>query len=96
MQTNTINSDNWTYCHYSSAQNKALITFGASAESMDQSYEYYVTVLNNDHDEVFQKEFNQLDMACRYINQRYQKIWKFVDATRPVVNESGCSTCIAH
>ena len=96
MQQHSINSDNWTYCHYSSAQNRALITFGSKPELIDTAFEYYVTVLNTDNDEVFQKEFSQLEMACRYINKRYNNIWKFVDSTRPTVNESGCSTCIAH
>lgn len=96
MITTLINSDNWTFCHYASANLKAIISFGASPESTSDELEYYVTVIDEEGKDVFQKDFNSLDSACSYINNRYQKIWKFVDATVKTVDASGCSTCVAH
>jgi hypothetical protein len=96
MNRNLINSDNWTFCHYASEQLKAVITFGASPDTSEKEFDYYVTVVDEDNTEVFQKEFNKLDIACKYINQRYSDIWDFVDATAATKKAGGCSTCVAH
>ncbi|HXH29232.1 MAG TPA: hypothetical protein VNJ01_00300 [Bacteriovoracaceae bacterium] len=71
----------------------ALITFGASPESIaSDSLEYFVTVLENEDQEVFQQEFDSLNDACFYLNENYQD-WKLEDQT---ATKSGCSTCAAH
>ena len=96
MTQNLINSDNWTFCHYASKANKAVITLGASPGSTQDEFEYFVTVIDEDNTEVFQKEFNKLTTACAYINRRYEDIWNFVDATASNTKDGGCSTCVAH
>lgn len=96
MGENLINSDNWTFCHYASNNKKAVITFGASPDMPEDNFEYYVTVVDEDNNELFQKDFSKLDVACKYINQRYQDIWDFVDATSNAKKAGGCSTCVAH
>lgn len=96
MIKNLVNSDNWTFCHYASKQNKAVITFGASPNMEEDEFEYFVTVIDEDNNELFQKEFTKLSVACSYINTRYKDIWTFVDATAKDSKEGGCSTCVAH
>lgn len=91
MQRITLN--NWTYCRFQNEKFKALITFGASPVSITEDrLEYYVTVLNADECEVFQKDFDTLSSACLYINENY-KDWTFEDQS---ATKSGCSTCAAH
>ena len=96
MTKNIINSDNWTFCHYASKDTKAVITIGASPELEQDLFEYFVTVIDEDNNEVFQKEFLKLDSACTYINARYKDMWEFIDATAQVKKDGGCSTCVAH
>lgn len=96
MDKNLINSDNWTFCHYASTEAKAVITIGASPDMDDNEFEYFVTVIDEDNNEIFQKEFNKLTTACSYINTRYKDIWNYIDATAKTVKDGGCSTCVAH
>ena len=95
MNNNTINQENWTYCHYKAKNLKALITFGASPDILDDSFLYFTTVLDEEHNEVFQAEFNSIDSACYFINKKYIDTWDFIDARAPK-KEGGCSTCVAH
>lgn len=96
MIKNLINSDNWTFCHYASKDAKAVITIGSSPELEEDQFEYFVTVIDEDNNEIFQKDFLKLEVACAYINQRYKDMWNFVDATAKVKQDGGCSTCVAH
>lgn len=71
----------------------AMISFGANPESLKEDrLEYYVTVLEDEEKEIFQKEFNSLSDACLYLNENYGD-WTFEDQT---ATKSGCSTCAAH
>ncbi|MBI99618.1 MAG: hypothetical protein CME67_00180 [Halobacteriovoraceae bacterium] len=90
-----ITPENWTFCSFSHEELKAIITFGASPDILDDSFVYYVTVLDQDNNEVYQKEFFSIEMACDHINAKYSNIWEITDATRPT-KSGGCSTCIAH
>ena len=90
-----ITPENWTHCSFSNGNLKALITFGASPDILDDTFIYYVTVLDDENNEVFQAEFPSIDQACDYINRRYGKLWSATDAIKPK-KEGGCSTCIAH
>ncbi len=96
MSKTSINSSSWTYCQYVQGDLRALITIGASADILDDSFTYFSTVLDDENSEVFQKEFSSLDKACLYINERYQDEWDFVDSSKPTIDAGGCSTCIAH
>lgn len=88
-----VNAENWTYCRFENQNFMALITFGADPESIqDDRLEYYVTVLEDEEKEIFQKSFDSLAEACLYLNENYGD-WKFNDQT---ATKSGCSTCAAH
>jgi hypothetical protein len=89
----SVNTDNWTYCRYQKGNFLALVTFGTSPELATQDrLEYYVTVLENETNEIFQQEFSTLADACLYLNAHYAD-WSFEDQT---AEKSGCSTCAAH
>ncbi|MEX0798614.1 MAG: hypothetical protein WEB87_01110 [Bacteriovoracaceae bacterium] len=90
-----ITSENWTHCSYAHGNLKAMITFGGSPDILEYTFIYYVTVLDQDNNEVFQKEFQSLDDACRHINIKYSNMWKLENAIKPK-KAGGCSTCIAH
>lgn len=87
-----VNIENWTFCRYQSGQFLAMISFGADPESIDEGFEYYVTVLENEEKEVFQQTFKDLPEACLFLNEKYGD-WTFEDQTAA---KSGCSTCAAH
>ena len=89
----SVNIDNWTFCRYEKEAFWAQITFGADPESLSENrLEYYVTVLQDEMNEVFQKKFDTLTAACLYLNQNYSD-WTFHDQTAA---KTGCSTCAAH
>jgi hypothetical protein len=89
----SVNTENWTYCRYQSDLFLALITFGADPEGLEQDrLDYYVTVLENEQQEVFQQKFDNLVEACLYLNEHYGD-WNFQNQT---VAKTGCSTCAAH
>lgn len=96
MEKNLINSYNWSYCHYAASNQKAIISFGADPDLSEDTFLYFVTVIDNDNNETFQMQFRDLLPACNYINKRFNKIWNFVDATQKQKSDGGCSTCIAH
>ncbi len=88
-----INIENWSYCRYQKGDFMAMITFGASLDSIQEgALEYYVTVLENEEREVYQKDFDSLTEACLYLNENYGD-WTLEDQT---ATKSGCSTCAAH
>lgn len=89
----SVNTENWTYCRYEKENFLAQITFGADPESISEDrLEYYVTVLQDELHEVFQKKFTTLTEACLYLNTNYQD-WGFANQTG---EKTGCSTCAAH
>jgi hypothetical protein len=89
----SVNTDNWSFCRYEKENFLAQITFGADPESLlEDRLEYYVTVLQDEETEIFQKKFMTLTEACLYLNANYRD-WNFLDQT---ATKSGCSTCAAH
>lgn len=88
-----ITQDNWTFCRFKSENFHAFISFGASPDGIEkEKFDYFVTVLENEDTEVFQKEFDSLAKACVYINSHYSD-WEFDNQT---IKKSGCSSCAAH
>jgi hypothetical protein len=88
-----VNTQNFSFCRYRQGSFLAQITFGASPEGIEKNQlEYYVTVLEDEMNEVFQQEFSSLSDACLFLNSQYAD-WTFEDQTAP---KSGCSTCAAH
>jgi hypothetical protein len=89
----SVNLENWTFCRYEQGTMLAMISFGADPETFDQGVlDYYVTVLENEDTEIFQKKFDNLPEACLFLNENYSD-WTFEDQT---ATKSGCSTCAAH
>lgn len=88
-----INIENWTYCRYEKGDFMAMISFGANPKSIaEDRLEYYVTVLEKEEKEIFQKTFDSVTEACFYLNENYAD-WTFENQT---ATKSGCSTCAAH
>jgi len=52
---------------------------------------YVVTLTDLEHQELFQSEFNDLELALACLNERYGH-WEFFDAENPPQTD-GCSTC---
>jgi hypothetical protein len=96
MTTSIITTENWTFTGYMNGDLRAFVTIGASPESVSEGkYQYFITVLRKDHEEVFSKECVDLNSACLYVNSNY-KDWTFNDLTAKSADDSGCATCVAH
>ena len=52
--------ENWSHGQYIKDEMRAIISCGAS---YDNQLEYYITVLDENDDEVFQQKFNSLESA---------------------------------
>ena len=52
---------------------------------------YVVTLTDQEHQELFQSEFNGLEDAVACLNERYGH-WEFFAAEKPPQSD-GCSTC---
>ena len=93
---NNVTEDNWTYCHFKSLQLKAFISFGADPSNVsdgEPALIYFVTLTDHDDAEVFQSDFDELNEACDFLNEKYGH-WDFIDAE--VDNGGGgCGTCAA-
>jgi hypothetical protein len=90
---NIVNTDNWTFCRYTSSNFMAFITFGADTESIqNERLDYFVTVLEDEDKEIFQEQFASLADACVFLNENYHD-WTFENQT---ISKSGCSSCAAH
>lgn len=96
--TESINSLNWNHTHYISGPQKAFISIGASEDILEDEFIYFVTIADEEGQDLFQKEFNDISMACDYINDRFKDDWDFSDLSLPPKSdkEGGCSTCVAH
>lgn len=95
-----ITTDNWSHTQYNYEGLRAFISFGAHWDF--EKYEsseiiYFVTVLDEEENEVFQSQFQTLELACEYINERYQNEWPIIDLNNPPnQKEGGCASCVAH
>ena len=88
-----INRDNWNFCYYASAELKGLVSLNGRPTRDDQVQIFYsVTVSDGEDRDIYQKDFDGLSEACRFLNERYAH-WKFIDPSRGV--EGKCSTCVA-
>ncbi|MFA5583051.1 MAG: hypothetical protein WDA09_02460 [Bacteriovoracaceae bacterium] len=89
-----VNSKNWNYAQYRMDNLMAMISFGADPSESDTEFQmqYFVTVLEDERVEKFQKQFKSLNEACFYLNEQYGD-WEFKDLA---TKGSGCSSCAAH
>jgi hypothetical protein len=96
QKKNSINSDNWTFCHYKIADLRSQVMLSAEpTESEEPKYLYTVTVLKEETIEVSTEDFDTLEGACDFINNKYKR-WEFVDQLNKKADEGGCGSCIAH
>lgn len=93
---NSITKENWTYTAYNHNDLQAFISFGADPDILSDNFTYYATVIDSEHNEVFQKDFNEIETACEYLNNKYKGIWSFKNKMTQNDSSGGCSTCIAH
>lgn len=94
-----FNANNWNFCQYQHEDKKAIISFGA--ENLSDSTEelkfcYFITVLDEDNNQLFQQRYHDLEKACLEINEKYENFWKFVDLEHELTSKTGCSSCQAH
>jgi len=92
-----ITAQNWTYTGFESSELLAFIHLGAApaaSDTQEAKLLYLVTVLKSLEEEVFQLEFDSLDLAIDAINQRYSH-WEFKDRGERS-DGGGCGSCAAH
>ncbi len=90
-----INTENWTYSRLVNGSYSIGIYIGADEASIENgNYIYYLTLLENDEKEVFQKEFHSLFDAINFANNKYYD-WQFQDL-RIAKSSEGCGSCSAH
>lgn len=85
-----INPLNWNTTVYKSLDLKAFISIGADPIKPENLL-YLVNLTDEHHLEYFQQEFQKLEDACAFINDRWSD-WEEVD----LATGSGCGTCSAH
>ena len=92
---NAIDAKNWNFCLYESLDLKSFIALNAVFVPPDGvKFLYCVTVSEGDRKEIFQKDFEIVEDACRFINGRYSH-WKLTNL-EDVSHHKGCSSCQAH
>ncbi len=91
LLTELIDQENWNVSHFKQGLWRAQITFGADIERAEI---YFVTLMDQDFKEHFQRSFDGLESAIADINERYGK-WAFVSDIEKK-SDSGCSSCQAH
>ena len=92
MNTSKFDLTNWNYAFYATEKQKALISLVAlPSESEELNLLYCPTVLSNENEELFQKEFKSLEKAIKFMNSTYSH-WDFMEKT----SSSGCGSCEAH
>lgn len=97
LKVSMINLENWTHCNYINNDFKAIISFGSGPELSDDEFEYFVTVIDKNNNEIHQDAFNDLELAINHANSKYSDIWEFNDElVKPESSGGGCSTCVAH
>ena len=87
--------DNWNHCQYRHENQFAIISLSADPDSLNGDLMYCITVLDDEHNEIFQSQHPTLMEACQKINNNYADIWDFKDLSQNQ-NTGGCSTCQAH
>lgn len=90
-----IVTDNWNFTYFEHNNLKAMIGVGTDYDSDSNKIAYFANILDNENNELFSKCFQNIDAACRYLNNKYAQIWDFKSLEKPV-SSSGCSTCVAH
>ena len=86
--------NNWNYSQFQNQNLKAIISLGCDPDILGTRFSYFVTVLDEDDNEVYQEEFMALDRACEAMNSKYGGIWEYKDLSKP--SSSGCDSCSAH
>ena len=87
---------NWNHCQYTNQDKKVIVSLGASPDCIENDFIYFVTLLDNDHNEIIQEEFRSLSLACEHINKKFSQTWEFTDLSSSLDSDSGCSSCVAH
>ena len=86
-----VSDANWGHVCYQCGELRAMVSTGGMWLNGHKTI-YYVSVLNNNNEDIYQSEFGSLDEALGHINQRYAN-WDFVDLTE---KKGACGSCTAH
>ena len=86
-----ITVSNWNHCYYSTGRIKSMLVQGFDDRPCKEDLFYWVMVLKDEKEEVFQAEFYHLSDALNSLNKRYGH-WDFVDNTLPPEG-GGCASC---
>ena len=88
--------DNWSYSCFKNSSLQIILSLGGAYEENSNKavIEYFVTVLEDGQSEVFQRNFQDLDEAIDFINDRYNG-WKF-EEVKDKSSDGGCGSCEAH
>ena len=92
MAKELITKENWDFSGYKTKDLQVFITFGADPSNIEECL-YFVTLMNEDFQEIFQKEFRSIDEAINFINKKYSE-WEWLD--RSGSDAEGCGSCSAH
>ncbi len=85
--------NNWNYSQFKNSELKAIISLGCDPDILGTRFSYFVTVLDEDDNEIFQEEFTSIEKACLAMNKKYSGIWEYIDLSKPT---GGCDSCSAH
>lgn len=95
MLGNIITEDNWNFSFYKNEHFKAFISVCADYNENDNDSKHYIVhICDNDEVSIHEIKFEQLNKACRYINNKYCEVWDFNSLLQST--GGGCSTCVAH
>lgn len=91
-----ITADNWTFMAYQSKNLSAILSLGATpGENGQADLLYYMTVMDEDGNDLYQEDFTDLPQAILKINTKYSH-WSLVDRQENNSSGGGCGDCAAH
>ncbi|MFW5887374.1 MAG: hypothetical protein ACOCUH_01115 [Bacteriovoracia bacterium] len=93
-----LNSYNWDHSYLRSKRANACITQGSSEKI--NNILYFVTIVDDEEHTLFQKSFEDIDLALKHINNACHG-WELIETTPNCRNckcptkkaESGCKGC---
>lgn len=88
-----LTESNWNSAIYAHNGLKAIISTGHDFTYSSEIL-YYASVMDENHNDIFQRSFEKLSDACRYLNNKYSLIWEFKPLNPK--KTGGCDSCVAH
>lgn len=89
---NYFTPDNWNHVQYINENQRALVSIGADLKG---DLLYFVTVIDENDQVLYQSEHKTVEKACFHINDKYQEFWDFSNLATAGTG-GGCGSCNAH